>query len=242
MNKNNKKSLKWIGSISIVLIIITIFIRFSDNKPKESINSKIDKVETSISNEQEKSIKNTIDFVSSMYGLEVNYLKVINDPVGLRGKLITPNKTVTSGLNYIMDNIIKNDKLDDIKISLNEGSAIINVIYKVTDKIKTPVEMTIIPKLTNDNSLQIEIKEVKFSDIKIFKWIVDFSTSKFIKEWIPKDSKFKIEYKDGNVVIDKNNFKGVTFNDITITSKSLDFDITFDLEKIMKNIAGKYKK
>lgn len=242
MNENKKKSLKWIILISILLIIIIIFIKFSDNKTKDNINSKLDKVETSISNNQEESIKNTIDFVSSIYGLEVNYLKVIKDPVGLKGKIIAPKYTVTSGLNYIMGNIIKNDKLDDMKISLNEGSATINVIYKITDKIKTPVEMTIIPKLTNDKSIQIEIKEVKFLDIKIFKWIVDFSTSKFIKEWIPKDSKFKIEYKEGNIVIDKNNFKGITFNDITITPKSLDFDITFDLEKIMINTANKYKK
>lgn len=238
MNENKKKYLKWICLIFIVFII-TIFIKFSDNNSKGNKYSKIDKVETSISNEQEKSIKNTIDFVSSIYGLEVNYLKVIKDPVGLKGKLVAPKETVTNGLDYIIDNIIKNDKLDDMDISLNEGSATVNVIYKVTEKIKTPVEMTIIPKLTNDKSLQIEIKEVKFLDMKIFKWIVDFSTSKFIKEWIPKDSKFKIDYKDGNIVIDKNNFKGITFNDINITTKSLDFDIIFDLEKIMINMTSK---
>ncbi len=238
MNENKKKYLKWIYLIFIVFII-TIFIKFSDNNSKGNKYSKIDKVETSISNEQEKSIKNTIDFVSSIYGLEVNYLKVIKDPVGLKGKLVAPKETVTNGLDYIIDNIIKNDKLDDMDISLNEGSATVNVIYKVTEKIKTPVEMTIIPKLTNNKSLQIEIKEVKFLDMKIFKWIVDFSTSKFIKEWIPKDSKFKIDYKDGNIVIDKNNFKGITFNDINITTKSLDFDIIFDLEKIMINMTSK---
>lgn len=238
MNENKKKYLKWICLIFIVFII-TIFIKFSDNNSKGNKYSKINKVETSISNEQEKSIKNTIDFVSSIYGLEVNYLKVIKDPVGLKGKLVAPKETVTNGLDYIIDNIIKNDKLDDMDISLNEGSATVNVIYKVTEKIKTPVEMTIIPKLTNDKSLQIEIKEVKFLDMKIFKWIVDFSTSKFIKEWIPKDSKFKIDYKDGNIVIDKNNFKGITFNDINITTKSLDFDIIFDLEKIMINMTSK---
>lgn len=238
MNENKKKYLKWICLIFIVFII-TIFIKFSDNNSKGNKYSKIDKVETSISNEQEKSIKNTIDFVSSIYGLEVNYLKVIKDPVGLKGKLVAPKETVTNGLDYIIDNIIKNDKLDDMDISLNEGSATVNVIYKVTEKIKTPVEMTIIPKLTNNKSLQIEIKEVKFLDMKIFKWIVDFSTSKFIKEWIPKDSKFKIDYKDGNIVIDKNNFKGITFNDINITTKSLDFDIIFDLEKIMINMTSK---
>lgn len=238
MNENKKKYLKWICLIFIVFII-TIFIKFSDNNSKGNKYSKIDKVETSISNEQEKSIKNTIDFVSSIYGLEVNYLKVIKDPVGLKGKLVAPKETVTNGFDYIIDNIIKNDKLDDMDISLNEGSATVNVIYKVTEKIKTPVEMTIIPKLTNDKSLQIEIKEVKFLDMKIFKWIVDFSTSKFIKEWIPKDSKFKIDYKDGNIVIDKNNFKGITFNDINITTKSLDFDIIFDLEKIMINMTSK---
>ena len=238
MNENKKKYLKWIGLIFIVFII-TIFIKFSDSNNKGNKDSKIDKVETSISNEQEESIKNTIDFVRSIYGLEVKYLKVIKDPVGLKGKLIAPKETVTNGLDYIIDNIIKNDKLDDMDISLNEGSATINVIYKLTEKIKTPVEMTIIPKLTNEKSLQIEIKEVKFLDMKIFKWIVNFSTSKFIKEWIPKDSEFKIDYKDGNIVIDKNNFKSITFNDINITTKSLDLDITFDLEKIMINMTSK---
>lgn len=238
MNENKKKYLKWIGLIFIVFII-TIFIKFSDNSSKGNKDSKIEKIETSISNEQEESIKNTIDFVRSIYGLEVKYLKVIKDPVGLKGKLIAPKEAVTNGLDYIIDNIIKNDKLDDMDISLNEGSATINVIYKLTEKIKTPVEMTIIPKLTNEKSLQIEIKEVKFLDMKIFKWIVNFSTSKFIKEWIPKDSEFKIDYKDGNIVIDKNNFKSITFNDINITTKSLDLDITFDLEKIMINMTSK---
>lgn len=242
MDEKKKKIFKWVGLISIILIIIFMFIKFNKNNNKDNIELPKDKVETTISNEQEKSIKSTIDFVSSIYGLEVNYLKVINDPVGFKGGLIAPKDTVSSGLDYIMKNIVKNDKLEDVGIFLGDGSATINVSYKVTNKIKTPVEMTIVPKLTKDKNLQIEIKEVKFLDIKVFKWLVDFSTSKFIKEWIPKDSGFIVEYKDGSIVIDKSNFKGISFNDINITSKSLNIDITFDLEKIMVDMSDKNKK
>ncbi len=242
MDDNKKKIFKWIGVSFIILIIIFIFIQFNRDNKINNNEAPIDKVGITVSDEQDESIKNTIEFVSSIYGLEVNYLKVINDPVGFKGGLMAPKDTVINGLDYIIKNIVRNEKLEDVGISLGEGSATINVIYKVTDKIKTPVEMTIVPKLTKDKDLQIEIKDVKFLDIKIFKWLVDFSTSKFVKEWIPKGSGFKVGYKDGSILIDKSNFNGISFNDISITSQKLNLDITFDLENIMINIANKSKK
>lgn len=242
MNESNKKIIKWIGLGFAILLIMFMFMKVDKKDNKESIETSKDKIEVNNNDKVEnQSIKNTIEFVSSIYGLEIDKLKVINNPVGFNGKVIAPKETVNNGLNYIMDNIVKNEKLENVKISLGEDIATINVTYKINDKIKTPVEMTIKPMLNKDKDLQIEIKEVKFLDIKVFKWLVDFSTNKFIKEWIPKDNEFKVKFNDGNIVIDKNNFKGTTFNDISIKSDNLNIDLTFDLEKIMINMESKYK-
>ncbi|MGX4599709.1 hypothetical protein [Faecalimicrobium sp. JNUCC 81] len=241
MNESNKKIIKWIGLGFAILLILFVFMKINKEDNKESIETPKDKIESNHSNIQNKSIKNTIEFVSSLYGLEVEELKVINSPVGFKGNVLVPKETVNNGLNYIMDNIVKNKKLENVKISLGKDIATINVTYKVNDKIKTPVEMTIKPVINKNKDLQIEIKEVKFLDIKVFKWLVDFSTNKFIKEWIPKDNEFKVEFNNGNIIIYKNNFKGTTFNDISIKSDNLNINLTFDLEKIMINMESKYK-
>ncbi|WP_042273820.1 hypothetical protein [[Clostridium] dakarense] len=241
MKESNKKTIKWVGLGFAILLIIFMFMKFNKEDNKENIKTPKDKIEANHSSTENKSIKNTVEFVSYLYGLEVNELKVINNPVGFKGNVIAPKETVDNGLNYIMNNIVKNEKLENVKVSLGEDTATINVNYKINNKIKTPVEMTIKPMINKDRDLQIEIKEVKFLDIKVFKWLVDFSTNKFIKEWIPEDNQFKIKFNDGNVIIDKSNFKGTTFNDVNIKPDNLNINLTFDLEKIMTNMESKYK-
>ena len=42
-----------------------------------------------------------------------------------------------------------------------------------------------------------------------------------------------MEFNDGNVLIDKSNFKGVVLNNISIDSKMLKLDMRIDLEKLI---------
>ena len=77
------------------------------------------------------------------------------------------------------------------------------------------------------------IDEVKFLDLKIANWIVDLGVKNFVKDFFSGNNNLAMEFNDGNVLIDKSNFKGVVLNNISIDSKMLKLDMRIDLEKLI---------
>ena len=108
-----------------------------------------------------------------------------------------------------------------------------NTYYKITNKITTPIEVKVIPSLNEDKDLVLKIDEVKFLDLKIANWIVDLGVKNFVKDFFSGNNNLAMEFNDGNVLIDKSNFKGVVLNNISIDSKMLKLDMRIDLEKLI---------
>ncbi|MPM99717.1 hypothetical protein SDC9_146911 [bioreactor metagenome] len=79
--------------------------------------------------------------------------------------------------------------------------------YNITKKIVTPIEFKIKPSLNKNKDLVLNIDEVKFLDLKVSKWIVNIGINNFTKDWFSEESDISLEFNDGNVVIDKSNFK-----------------------------------
>ena len=63
----------------------------------------------------------------------------------------------------------------------------------------------------------------------------------FIKDWFPKDENINVEFKDGVVVIYKDNFKGIDLDKLKVESTGLNINMTIDLNTIIKNINSKNK-
>ena len=123
--------------------------------------------------------------------------------------------------------------MEDLKIDIGDNFLSIYVNYKVNKMIKTPIEVKVNPVLNDSGDLVINIEEVKFLDIKIADWIVNLALNSFVKDWFPSDGDLKLEFNKGNVVVYRENFKGVNINKLSLEKAGLKINVTIDLEKVL---------
>ena len=224
----SKKTLT-IGIVVAILILFGGYIFMkpltNDSKQNNNNNNKIEKNEETSSNK-------TIDFLSAVQGLKIESVELVDDPVGFEGAFLAPEQSIRNGLDYFL-NESKNEKISRVNIDVDGGCIKVNVDYKITNKITTPIEVKVIPSLNEYKDLVLKIDEVKFLDLKIANWIVDLGVKNFVKDFFSGDNNLAVEFNDGNVLIDKSNFKGVVLNNISIDSKMLKLDMRIDLEKLI---------
>lgn len=187
-------------------------------------------------NEQEEVVKNesnVVEFISSIAGLQANNIEVINNPVvGVKGEIFAPKEAIINSLDYYLKHT-KNDKMSDVKVDIGDGYIKVNVNYNVTSMIKTPIEVKVIPSLDENENLVLNIKEVKLLDLKITNWIVNLALDNFIKDWFPEDSNLKVDFNNGNILVYKENFKGVTLKEIDIKETGLKVNAIIDLNLLL---------
>ena len=224
----SKKTLT-IGVVVAILILFGGYIFMkpltNDSKQNNNNNNKIEKNEETSSNK-------TIDFLSAVQGLKIESVELVDDPVGFEGAFLAPEQSIRNGLDYFL-NESKNEKISRVNIDVDGVCIKVNVDYKITNKITTPIEVKVIPSLNEDKDLVLKIDEVKFLDLKIANWIVDLGVKNFVKDFFSGNNNLAMEFNDGNVLIDKSNFKGVVLNNISIDSKMLKLDMRIDLEKLI---------
>ena len=224
-------SKKKISIIVVVIIgILFLFFTFANNdKPKniENKNTTTNKIE-----ETEKEDNDTIKFLESVAGIKANNVELINNPIGAKGEFLVPEKSILNGVNYFL-NETKNDKISKVDIKINQGVLKAKVDYKVNKSITTPIEVKVVPSLNNDKDLILNVKEVKLLDLKLYDWIVDMALNSFIKDWFSKDSNISVKFDNRNVVIDKNNFKGISLENISLDSNNLKINMTINLDYLM---------
>lgn len=229
----NKKK---IGIVIIVLlVIITIgFIVFKDKK--ENINTNTNNNSNNNSKVEEVITDNTdtLKFLKSVAGIKANNVEIIDNPIGIKGEFLAPEKSILNGVNYFLKQT-NNDKIENLDINLDNKTIKVTVDYKVSKFIKVPVEVQVLPSLDKDKNLVLNIQKVKLLDMKLYDWIVDVSVSNFIKDWFPEDSGLKIKFNEGNVVIDKDNFKGILINSINLNKDNLNINMIINLEELMAN-------
>lgn len=223
----NKKALV----ISVLVTTAVLMGGYLFMKPTESKKIKEDnqKIEEVIEN---KEANNTIEFLRKIHGLKVENVELIDNPVGFEGSFLVPKESIKNGVDYFLKES-KNEKISKLNIDIGDGYIKSIVDYNITKKIVTPIEFKIKPSLNKNKDLVLNIDEVKFLDLKVSKWIVNIGINNFTKDWFSEESDIAVEFNDGNVVIDKSNFKSVTLNNISIDSTRLKLDMTINLEKII---------
>ena len=102
-----------------------------------------------------------------------------------------------------------------------------NYLVSNTGKIKS---------LNVNKDLELKIQEVKFLDLKMSDWLVNMALKSFIKDWFPKGEDINIDFKEGSVIIYKDNFKGISIDKLKVESSALNINMTIDLNTILSNI------
>ncbi|CEH34641.1 hypothetical protein [Romboutsia lituseburensis] len=223
----NKKTLvTGILVMTVVLIGGYIFMKPTDVKKIKEDNHKVEEViET-------KEANSTIEFLRKVHGLKVENVELIDNPVGFEGSFLAPKESIKNGIDHFLKES-KNEKISKLNIDIGDGYIKAIVDYNITKNIVTPIEFKIKPSLNKNKDLVLNIDEVKFLDLKVSKWIVNIGINNFVKDWFSEESDIVVAFNDGNVIIDKSNFKSVTLNNISIDSAKLKLDMIINLERMI---------
>lgn len=207
-----------------------VFMLFSIKKLDTESNQQVKKIENSEGKVKNAEGKN-LTFFRDIAGVKATNAELIDNPVGVKGEFLVPEKSILNGINYFLKET-KNEKISNVNIHIENQEIIAKVDYKVNKSITTPIEVKFLPIVDQNNSLILNIKEVKLLDLKLYDWIVDIALKSFIKDWFSKDSNINVKFEKGNVVIDKNNFKGVILKNIFLESKGVKINMIVDFNYI----------
>ena len=220
----------------IAIILITLLLVITGIIGCTYFNKSIDNSDDQIKNEQISNSNNDtadiVEFLGSIAGVKVIDIEIINNPVGFTGEIYAPKESIKNGVYYYLFNT-NNEKMEDLKIDIDDNSLSVYVNYKVNKVIKTPIEVKVNPELNDNGDLVINIDEVKLLDIKIADWVVNLVLNNFIKNWFPSNGDLNLEFNKGNVVLYRENFKGISINEISLEEEGLKVNVTIDLEKIL---------
>ncbi|MEX6586481.1 hypothetical protein [Paraclostridium bifermentans] len=224
----NKKQKIFLGIIIFLILSATIIfsIKKIDTQPTQQVK-KIENNKDIVENSEAKNLT----FFRDIAGVKATNIELIDNPVGVKGEFLVPEKSILNGINYFLKET-KNDKISNVNIDIEENGIIAKVDYKVNQNITTPIEVKFLPTVDKNNNLILNIKEVKLLDLKLYDWIVDIALKSFIKDWFSKDSNIDVKFEKGNVVIDKNNFKQVMLKNISLGSKDLKINMIIDFNHI----------
>ncbi|MBS5954058.1 MAG: hypothetical protein KIB53_09575 [Paraclostridium bifermentans] len=224
----NKKRKNFLGVI--IFFTLSSFMLFSIKKLDTQSNQQVKKIENS-----EDKVKNTeeknLTFFRDIAGVKATNVELIDNPVGVKGEFSVPEKSILNGINYFLKET-KNEKISNVNIHIEKQGIIAKVDYKVNKSITTPIEVKFLPIVDKSNNLILNIKEVKLLDLKLYDWVVDIALKSFIKDWFSKDSNINVKFEKGNVIIDKNNFKGVMLKNISLESKGVKINMIIDFNYI----------
>lgn len=224
----NKKQKIFLGIIIFLILSATIIfsIKKLDTQPTQQVK-KIENNKDIVENSEAKKLT----FFRDIAGVKATNIELIDNPVGVKGEFLVPEKSILNGINYFLKET-KNDKISNVNIDIEENGIIAKVDYKVNQNITTPIEVKFLPTVDKNNNLILNIKEVKLLDLKLYDWIVDIALKSFIKDWFSKDSNIDVKFEKGNVVIDKNNFKQVMLKNISLGSEDLKINMIIDFNHI----------
>ncbi|MCE9676686.1 hypothetical protein LPC27_13005 [Paraclostridium bifermentans] len=224
----NKKQKIFLGIIIFLILFATIIftIKKLDTQPTQQVK-KIENNKDIVENSESKNLT----FFRNIAGVKATNIELIDNPVGVKGEFLVPEKSILNGINYFLKET-KNDKINNVNIDIEENGIIAKVDYKVNQNITTPIEVKFLPTVDKNNNLILNIKEVRLLDLKLYDWIVDIALKSFIKDWFSKDSNIDVKFEKGNVVIDKNNFKQVMLKNISLGSKDLKINMIIDFNHI----------
>ncbi|WP_195945753.1 hypothetical protein [Paraclostridium bifermentans] len=224
----NKKQKIFLGIIIFFILSATIIfsIKKLETQPIQQVK-KIEKNKDIVENSESKNLT----FFRDIAGVKATNIELIDNPVGVKGEFLVPEKSILNGINYFLKET-KNDKISNVNIDIEENWIIAKVDYKVNQNITTPIEVKFLPTVDKNNNLILNIKEVKLLDLKLYDWIVDIALKSFIKDWFSKDSNINVKFEKGNVVIDKNNFKEVILKNISLESNDLKINMIIDFNHI----------
>lgn len=215
--KNRRKYL----FIGIILLVITSLF-FIGSLEWKSINNNSPKIDMNV-NTNFNLPQNQIEYIQSLVGLESKDMKILDNPFRIEGSFYIPEDTILSFVDHYLKNT-NNKDIENIKITINENGLTIGGQYKLLAYLKTPIDIDILPTLTENNDLKLNLKDIRVLNLSLNNDIVDAIAD----SWFSNLDSITVD--KGDIIIDKTFFKNTNIKSISVEEDYLVANLSIRLK------------
>lgn len=201
--------------IALVLSLFGVYELSIKNNKKSSVD--ID-VNTSLNIPKEQ-----MQYLQSLVGLESKNIKILDNPLRIEGSFYIPEETILTFINHYLESS-NNKDITNLNITINENALTISGQYKLLTYLKTPIDIDILPTITKEKNLRLNLKDIRLLNLSLNENIIDA----VIDSWFSDLENISVDR--GDVIIDKSFFKNTEIKSIDLKEDYLVIDLSLKIQ------------
>ena len=201
--------------IALVLSLFGIYELSIKNNKKSSLD--ID-VNTSLNIPKEQ-----MQYLQSLVGLESKNIKILDNPLRIEGSFYIPEETILTFINHYLESS-NNKDITNLNITINKNALTISGQYKLLTYLKTPIDIDILPTITKEKNLRLNLKDIRLLNLSLNENIIDA----VIDSWFSDLENISVDR--GDVIIDKSFFKNTEIKSISLKEDYLVIDLIIKIQ------------
>ncbi len=201
--------------IALVLSLFGIYELSIKNNKKSSVD--ID-VNTNLNIPKEQ-----MQYLQSLVGLESKNIKILDNPLRIEGSFYIPEETILTFINHYLESS-NNKDITNLNITINENALTISGQYKLLTYLKTPIDIDILPTITKEKNLRLNLKDIRLLNLSLNENIIDA----VIDSWFSDLENISVDR--GDVIIDKSFFKNTEIKSIDLKEDYLVIDLSLKIQ------------
>ena len=211
---------KYIFIISIIFLLISLF--FLGSFEWKSINNKNSKIDIDVDTNLNLP-QNQIEYLQSLVGLESKNMKILDNPLRVEGSFYIPEDTILSYINHYLKNS-NNKDIENVQVTINKNVLTIGGQYKLLAYLKTPIDIDVLPTLTEDNDLRLNLKDIRLLNLSLNNDIIDA----IVDSWFSDMDNVTVD--KGDIIIDKGFFENANIKSISVEEDYLVMDLSVNIK------------
>ena len=201
--------------IALVLSLFGIYELSIKNNKKSSLD--ID-VNTSLNIPKEQ-----MQYLQSLVGLESKNIKILDNPLRIEGSFYIPEETILTFINHYLESS-NNKDITNLNITINKNALTISGQYKLLTYLKTPIDIDILPTITKEKNLRLNLKDIRLLNLSLNENIIDA----VIDSWFSDLENISVDR--GDVIIDKSFFKNTEIKSMDLKEDYLVIDLSLKIQ------------
>ena len=210
---------KIIIPLIIIIFIILLFVGIYELSIKNNKKSSLDiDVNTSLNIPKEQ-----MQYLQSLVGLESKNIKILDNPLRIEGSFYIPEETILTFINHYLENS-NNKDITNLNITINKNALTISGQYKLLTYLKTPIDIDILPTITKEKNLRLNLKDIRLLNLSLNENIIDA----VIDSWFSDLENISVDR--GDVIIDKSFFTNTEIKSIDLKEDYLVIDLSLKIQ------------
>lgn len=201
--------------IALVLSLFGVYELSIKNNKKSSLD--ID-VNTNLNIPKEQ-----MQYLQSLVGLESKNIKILDNPLRIEGSFYIPEETILTFINHYLESS-NNKDITNLNITINKNALTISGQYKLLTYLKTPIDIDILPIITKEKNLRLNLKDIRLLNLSLNENIIDA----VIDSWFSDLENISVDR--GDVIIDKSFFKNTEIKSIDLKEDYLVIDLSLKIQ------------